>query len=503
MNPLNTAIDPRAVGPFELLRVLGQGGMGRAYLARRLPLERLGPEYEAAYHLAEPDDDSAGPGLAVVKVIRPSVFTEYTAADQQKARDRFEQEVDAIRSVLSARVPALRGADVATDRPWLAMDYVHGPTLHRLVTGNGPLDVVPFAGLGLALVEALRAIHGEKILHRDLKPSNIVLGPAGPVVLDFGLAVLSERRSSGALTETGASMGTHGYTPMEQLLDAKHVEEPADVYAFGATLYFAVTKAPPYPVAPTGSPPDWDGIDDGIRELLAPMLLHEAGQRPVLDVVEDRLTALLDAHGSSPEEADEALATLVRDSGLIPVLPPEALTDQPDPEVREQAQRAVDDGAAPDSPWAAAGAELFDELFAASASDGDDELPASDGDEDADDAEGEKNLVPGGDGVHPGPNGHMVTPADVQPPGQDGPAPNGVTPVPAQPVVSPKPAPPARDGAAPSAPTVATSYRLQPPAPRASQKRETAFNASPATVPPAAAKAADRLRRDYAHSRHL
>ncbi|WP_406127233.1 serine/threonine protein kinase [Streptomyces canus] len=483
--------------------------MGRAYLARRLPLERLGPEYEAAYHLAEPDDDSAGPGLAVVKVIRPSVFTEYTPADQQKARDRFEQEVDAIRSVLSARVPALRGADVATDRPWLAMDYIHGPTLHRLVTGNGPLDVVPFAGLGLALVEALRAIHGEKILHRDLKPSNIVLGPAGPVVLDFGLAVLSERRSSGALTETGVSMGTQGYTPMEQLLDAKHVEEPADVYAFGATLYFAVTKAPPYPVAPTGSPPDWDGIDEGIRELLAPMLLHEAGQRPVLDVVEDRLTALLAAHGSSPEEADEVLATLVRDSGLIPVLPPEALTDQPDPEVREQAQRAVDDGAAPDSPWAAAGAALFDELFAVSPSDGSEDPPASDGDEDADDAdaeadaEDEENLVPGGGGGYSGPNGHMATPDDVQPPGQDGPAPDGATPVPAQPVVPPKPAPPARDDAAPSAPAVATSYRLQPPAPRASQRRKVAFNASPATVPPAAAKAADRLRRDYAHSRHL
>lgn len=497
MNPLNTAIDPRAVGPFELLRALGQGGMGRAYLARQLPLERLGSEYEAAYHLAEPDDDSNGPGLAVVKVIRPSVFTEYTVAHQQKARDRFEQEVDAIRSVLSARVPALRGADVATDRPWLAMDYIHGPTLDKLVTKKGPLDVVPFAGLGLALVEALRAIHGEKILHRDLKPSNIVLGPAGPVVLDFGLAVLSERRSSGALTETGVSMGTQGYTPMEQLLDAKHVEEPADVYAFGATLYFAVTKAPPYPVAPTGSPPDWDGIDDGIRELLAPMLLHEAGQRPVLDVVEDRLTALLAAHGSSPEEADEVLATLVRDSGLIPVLPPEALTDQPDPEVREQAQRAVDDGAAPDSPWAAAGAALFDEIFAVSVSDGSEELPASDGDED------EENLVPGGDGVNPGPNGHMATPADAQPPGRDVPAPNGATPVPAQPGVPPKPAPPARDGAAPSAPTVATSYRLQPPAPRASQKRKVAFNASLATVPPAAAKAADRLRRDYAHSRHL
>lgn len=486
MNPLNTAIDPRAVGPFELLRVLGQGGMGRAYLARRLPLERLGPEYEAAYHLAEPDEDSAAPGLAVIKVIRPSVFTEYTAADQQKARARFEQEVDAIRSVLSARVPALRGADVATDRPWLAMDYIHGPTLDKLVAGNGPLDVVPFAGLGLALVEALRAIHGEKILHRDLKPGNIVLGPAGPVVLDFGLAVLSERRSSGAITKTGASMGTNGYTPMEQLLDAKHVDKPADVYAFGATLYFAVTRKPPYHVVPMASPPDWDGIDDGIRELLAPMLLLEAEQRPVLDVVEDRLTALLAAHGSSPEEADNALATLVRDSGLIPVLPPEALTDQPDPDVREQAQRAVDDGAAPDSPWAAAGAALFDELFAVSPSDGSEKLPASDGDE----GEGEKNPVPGEDGVHPGPDGDMATP-------------NGAAAAPAEPAVSPEPAPPAKDGAAPSAPTVVTSYRLQPPAPRASRTRKVAFDVSPSTVPPAAQKAADRLRRDYAHSRHL
>ncbi|WP_406362291.1 serine/threonine-protein kinase [Streptomyces sp. NBC_01579] len=406
----------------------------------------------------ESDGDSAGPGLAVVKVIRPSVFSEGTPDEAHRARERFGQEIDAIRAVLSPRVPALIGAVAEGQQPWLAMDYVHGPTRHRLVTGRGVLDVVPFAALGLALVDALRAIHGAKLLHRDLKPGNIVLGPRGPVVLDFGLAVLTERPSDEALTKTGSSMGTKGYTALEQLLDAKHVEAPADVYGLGATLYFAVAGKPPYDTVPLQSPPPWEGIDPRIRDILAPMLLHVPEDRPVLDVVEQRLEALLAPLGPDPEkaaeEAAEALAAIVTESGPVPVLPPEVLSEEPDPAVAERAQQAVDEGAAPDSPWAEAGAALFSELFAVTESDGD--VP-------------QEEVAPG----EPSEEAAATSASEPEP--------------------APAPAPPG--------PAVVTSYRIRPPRPSVPRVPAKAAPATP--VPPAARKAAEQLRLACTHSGRL
>ncbi len=109
-------------------------------------------------------------------------------------------------------------------------------------------------------MDALRAIHGAKLLHRDLKPGNIALGPDGPVVLDFGLAVLTERDSAAALTKTGAGFGTPSYMSLEQATDTKHVTESADVYSLGAVLFFAASKRPPYPFSPLPTAPNWDGL---------------------------------------------------------------------------------------------------------------------------------------------------------------------------------------------------------------------------------------------------
>ncbi|MGO4422812.1 protein kinase, partial [Streptomyces sp. MCAF7] len=200
MKPLDTD-DPRVVGPFELLARLGEGGMGVAYLARRIPVESLSDALAVAYNLIEPDGiDSDASRLVVVKMIRPALLD-----GQPQARERFGREIDAVRTVVSDRVPALIAfeEDPAAARPWFAMDYIAGPSLETLVAESGTLAVGPCAALGLFLVDALRAIHSTGLLHRDLKPSNVVLGPDGPAVLDFGLAVLIERRTSQAITGPG------------------------------------------------------------------------------------------------------------------------------------------------------------------------------------------------------------------------------------------------------------------------------------------------------------
>ncbi|MGW7219793.1 serine/threonine-protein kinase [Streptomyces sp. NPDC054826] len=460
MKPLDIDADRRVVGPFELLARLGAGGMGVACLARRIPLEGLPDEMAAAYRLVESDDDGeADPApLVVVKMIQPHLL------DEPQARERFAREVDAIRAVVSDRVPALRAADPEAAEPWFAMDYVAGPSLHTLVKESGPLDVGPCAALGLALVDALRAIHGTGLLHRDLKPSNVVLGPDGPVVLDFGLAVLTERRSSQALTRTGDRMGTRPYMPVEQLRDTKHVEAPADVYALGATLFFALTGRPPYPLMPLMSPPKWDGVGVAFLPLLAQVLVPGPSQRPDLDGVQESLFTLLADAGLTFEAATEQLLARVAASGLTPQLPPHALADHADPAVQERAQKAVDEGAAPDAPWAEDDPGFYglvdtDEIERAA---------------DAADRPGE-------------PGGYTPTLVDPEP------APG--------PPESPPPAPQDDAGDGPGIPPVPTSYPLPAPRPQAQDaaEPETAPMSTSRTPPRAAQRVASRLRERYAH----
>ncbi|MFF8608433.1 serine/threonine-protein kinase [Streptomyces sp. NPDC015346] len=447
MYELNEENDPAVLGPFELLAVLGQGGMGRTYLGRRLPLENLGPELETGYHLAE-FTESAQPALAAVKVIKPSKLRDSSEHSEEEARARFAQEIETMRTVASARVPALLGADADAEQPWLAMDYVHGPTLHKLVHTCGPLAVGPYGALGLALVDALRAIHGAKLLHRDLKPGNIALGPHGPVVLDFGLAVLTERDSAAALTRTGVGFGTPSYMSLEQARDTKHVTESADIYSLGAVLFFAAAKRPPYPLAPMHAAPKWDGVYGPCLPLLGRILVQVAEQRPSLDEIESDLRQLLTDHGLTEEAAADQLRVLVTESGLVPELPAKAVSDLPDPEVQQAAQQAVDQGAAPDSPWAP---DLFDEFLEAEAED----------------------LEPLDGPAEPAPGPAEYVPTVVDPGAQ--PAQGAGAPLPTQPTV--------------------TSYRLAPPKPPAAP--------APVVAPAIALRAAERLRKAYAHSGRL
>ncbi|MFG3141839.1 protein kinase [Streptomyces sp. NPDC048211] len=350
MERLDLDVDPRVVGPFELLARLGAGGMGVAYLARALPLEGLSDELAAAYRLSEPDGDGdpADSRLVVVKMILPSLLD-----GQPTALERFDREIDAVRTVVSDRVPALiAAAPQHSSRPWFAMDYIAGSDLRRLVEATGPLALGPCAAFGLALVDALRAIHGAGLLHRDLKPENVVLGPDGPVVLDFGLAVLAERRTSQAITRPGEAWGSWPFASYEQLHDFQKVKEPSDVYALGAVLFFALTGRPPYAMQPLLTPPDWDGVHTDFLPLLGQILVTAAGHRPDLDGVEMGLRAVLTTADLTPAIAAEQLAAVVEAAGLTPELPPEALTGQADPEVRKLAQKAVDGGGAPDAPWA-------------------------------------------------------------------------------------------------------------------------------------------------------
>src|SRR6266540_4032433 len=162
MKPLGAA-DPGVVGSYRLLGVLGDGGMARVYLGR----------------------SSAGRKLAI-KVIRADL------AEDPWFRRRFAREVAAVRAVSPLYTAAVVDADTDAEAPWLATTFIDGPALDELVDEHGPLAPGAVLTLAAGLAEALASIHRSGLVHRDLKPSNVIIDDAGPHIIDFGVALVSE-----------------------------------------------------------------------------------------------------------------------------------------------------------------------------------------------------------------------------------------------------------------------------------------------------------------------
>ncbi len=147
------------------------------------------------------------------------------------------REAQAASAVRSGGVARVLGAQTEGGRPWIATEFLAGPTLDESVERHGPLPEAAVRALGAALGRTLHDIHAAGLVHRDLKPSNIVLTSAGPRVIDFGIA----RPEHGlTLTTTGQVPVTPGYGPPEQVL-GQRVGPGADVFALGAVLSFAAT----------------------------------------------------------------------------------------------------------------------------------------------------------------------------------------------------------------------------------------------------------------------
>ncbi|MET7787590.1 serine/threonine-protein kinase [Streptomyces sp900116325] len=277
--------DPSELGGYELLGRIGQGGMGQVYLG-----------------------ESPGGEPAAVKVIKPSVV-------DYETRLRFAQEVEILKTVWGARIAALLDADPEADPPWLATEYVEGLDLSRHVGGHGPLDALLTASLGATLAEALATVHKQGLLHRDLKPANVLLGPNGPKVIDFGLAVFAE--SSVSLTAANTVVGTPSCMPPEQANGEKPLTPAVDVYALGAVLLFAASGHPPYradnihllfhQVVDPATTPDLSGAPKELAPLLTAMLAHRPQDRPALDDVVRQCRALIEAQGLKVAQARRRL----------------------------------------------------------------------------------------------------------------------------------------------------------------------------------------------------
>lgn len=245
----------RSIGPYRVLRRLGAGGMGNVYLATT---------------------DSGRP--VAVKTVRQ----QYVA--DTSFRRRFTQEVAAARAVNGAYAVAVVDADTEAELPWLATEFVVGPSLHEAVVRHGPLTGPALQVLGAGLVEALAAIHRARIIHRDLKPSNILLTRDGPRVIDFGI---SKPTVDALPTASGEIVGTPGFMSPEHAT-GEDLTPASDLFSLGAVLAFAATARPPFGEGPEAvliyrsaeEPPDLEGVPPELVGLLVRCLDRDPARRP-------------------------------------------------------------------------------------------------------------------------------------------------------------------------------------------------------------------------------
>ncbi|MER8044908.1 protein kinase [Streptomyces sp. NPDC094032] len=211
---------PRLVGPYRLLARLGAGGMGEVHLACRA------------------DQPTADPyRMVAVKTVRADLEVD------GDFRSRFRREITAARAVDSPYAARLVDADADAAAPWLATEYVPGPSLAEAVVRSGALPVAAVRALGATLARALDAVHGAQVLHRDLKPANVLLGAGGPKLIDFGIAQAFEAT---ALTSTGLVVGSPGFMSPEHLIGSRAVVPASDVFCLGAVLAFAASGRGPF-----------------------------------------------------------------------------------------------------------------------------------------------------------------------------------------------------------------------------------------------------------------
>ncbi|MFC8914980.1 bifunctional serine/threonine-protein kinase/ABC transporter substrate-binding protein [Streptomyces sp. NPDC057116] len=257
MEALRTS-DPARIAGHRLLGRLGEGGMGVVYLAR-----------------------SAGGTLVALKV----VLGEY--ADDAGFRERFRREVAIARRVTSPWAVRLVDADPDAEEPWLATEFVPGPSLAEAVDRHGPLPVRGVRVLGARLAEALHDLHEAGLVHRDLKPGNVLLLPDGPRLIDFGIARAPDDTS---LTATGLVVGTPGYLAPEQAdgRTGEAVQAAGDVFSLGCVLVYAATGRPPFGTGPADAllyrvvhdAPDVTDVPDEIGGIVRRCLDKDPAARP-------------------------------------------------------------------------------------------------------------------------------------------------------------------------------------------------------------------------------
>lgn len=288
IRPLGDA-DPRAVGPYRLIGRLGSGGMGSVFAGL--------DQYERR---------------VAIKIVHAQF------SDDREFRARFSREVALLRRVQGTCTTPVLDADVDAPQPWFACEYVPGPTLQERVERQGPMTGDELFALAAGLAEALVALHGVGIVHRDIKPQNVVCSPAGPRVLDLGIARSME---DSGLTRTGMMIGSPAWMSPERF-KGQNSTPAADVYAWAMMVTYASTGVIPFG---TGAPevvamrvlqddPDTAGVPQALRGIVDWSAEKDPFRRPsahqVLETVTGTWRGALGAGAPAADPVSDATSLI-------------------------------------------------------------------------------------------------------------------------------------------------------------------------------------------------
>jgi eukaryotic-like serine/threonine-protein kinase len=304
-----TAAPGQVVAGFEIHEELNRGGMGVIYRARQIAMNRV----------------------VALKAINPAKL------EQSGTRERFMREVQAAALLNHPNIVQVFTTDLDGQFPYLAMEYVPGIDLLRLVKKAGPLPVTDAVYYIRQAADGLQHAFEHGLIHRDIKPSNLMVSP-GPIgseevksgklprvkILDMGLArvvTADGRDSEQGLTQPGVFLGTPDYVSPEQAEDSQQADTRSDIFSLGGALYFLLTAEVPFP---------GKTLVEKIRKAISNPPPSPLAKRkdvpPSLDgVVRKMLAADPDRRYQTPAEVVAVLDRILRGEKVVGLPDPDAL----------------------------------------------------------------------------------------------------------------------------------------------------------------------------------
>lgn len=202
------------IGDYEVIGILGHGGMGQVYKVRNVFSKRV----------------------EAMKVLLPDL------EGNPQLAERFTQEMEVQAALEHPNIAPLHSAQRVGNQLLMTMEFVEGSSIESLLH-SGPLPVATALDFAVQVLSALAYAHARGIVHRDVKPANMMVTPQGTVkLLDFGVAKLKDRQ----LTQTGHTVGSLYYMAPEQISEPLNVDARADLYSAGVALYQMVTGQRPF-----------------------------------------------------------------------------------------------------------------------------------------------------------------------------------------------------------------------------------------------------------------
>ncbi|WP_437965297.1 protein kinase [Sorangium sp. So ce260] len=308
------AAPQRIAGRYEILGLLGTGGMGSVYRVRDVELDEV----------------------VALKMLRRDL------ADSVGMLDRFRQEVRLARRVTHRNVARTFDFGDHEGEKFLTMECVEGESLHHVLARTGPMPAQQVIGIGCALCDGLGAAHAAGIVHRDLKPENVLLDRSGRVVItDFGIARTSSGPSAGE--SAGFVLGSPAYMSPEQLTGEPDIDARTDIYALGMILFECLTHRRAWPGAGAiaaamsrlkSPPPDPRAVRPDVPLAVADVVLRCMAMRR-----EDRYASAAEAHRAlllarsrvsiAPQAAQSLASAIASSSATAAPTAPQPLEQNP------------------------------------------------------------------------------------------------------------------------------------------------------------------------------